>query len=494
LLAFLRGRGASAELADVAHTLQTGRVPMEERLGFVVRSIEQLAEKLEAYVDGTLQAGDFQRGQVKRGGNESLSILAENEDVREAIIDKWIAGGKNSKLLDLWVKGLELDWSRLHGEAKPRRIGLPVYPFAKERYWIDAAAGAEKAGSSTAAGIAATVFHPLLHRNTSDLNGQRYTSAFTGNEFFLTDHRVRTNGGPPKKVLPGAAYLEMARAALEQASPDGRSRGIVELRNTAWLKPVIVTEQAEISISLTPSNNGHVDYEIYSVAGEQQETTHCRGQAVFSPSSAPRKIDLGRLRAEMQRGRLEAAEIYARFEKMGLRYGPAHQGVVAIDLGENQALAELRMPSTVEATGHEYVLHPGLIDSALQASIGLVAGKHRDLDKPRVPFLLDSLQVVSACETEMFAWVRYSSGSAPGAAAKVDIDLCDRQGNVCVQMRGFAGRDLEGHGGAPVYASIPAAKLHVKKQDSPFDREFYKKLIADVANNIVTIDDAVLLK
>jgi acyl transferase domain-containing protein/enoyl-CoA hydratase/carnithine racemase/SAM-dependent methyltransferase len=493
LLAFLRGRGdLPVDLNDIAYTLQAGRVPMEERLGFVVSSIEQLAEKLEAYVGGTLAAGDFQRGQVRRGGNESLSILAENEDVRDTIVDKWIAGRKLSKLLDLWVKGLDLDWSRLHGEPKPRRIGLPVYPFAKERYWIDAAAGAETAGSSAAAAMATAVLHPLLHRNTSDLNGQRYTTAFTGNEFFLTDHQVRTNDGAPKKVLPGAAYLEMARAALEQASPDRQGGGVVELRNTAWLKPVIVTEPAEISISLIPSGSGHVDYEIYSVDGERRETTHCRGQAVLGRPSAPGTIDLARLRAGMTRGRLEAAEIYARFEKMGLRYGPAHQGIAAIDLGETETLAELRLPVAVEAGRHEYVLHPGLMDSALQASIGLLIGESRDADKPRVPFLLDSLQVGSSCTAEMFAWVRYADGTSPDAAGKVDIDVCDPQGNVCVRMRGFATRDLGGS--SPAHAAVPAAKLPIKKHDSSFDRDFYKQLIADIANNIVTIDDAVRLK
>jgi acyl transferase domain-containing protein len=268
----------------------------------------------------------------------------------------------------------------------------------------------------------------------------------------------------------------------------------VELRNTAWLKPVVVTEQAEISISLVPASNGHVDYEIYSVDGERKETSHCRGQAVFGRPSAPGQIDLGRLRAEIKRGRLEAAELYARFEKMGLRYGPAHQGVVAIELGEGQTLAELRLPADVEAGRHEYVLHPGLIDSALQASIGLVLGETRDIDKPRVPFLLDSLQVVSACTAEMFAWVRYSNGTSRDAAGKVDIDMCDPRGNVCIQMRGFATRDMGSHGGSPVHATVPAAKLHIKKQESSFDRDFYKKLIADVANNIVTIDDAVWQK
>ena len=36
-----------ANLADMAYTLQVGREAMEERLGVIVGSIEELAEKLQ---------------------------------------------------------------------------------------------------------------------------------------------------------------------------------------------------------------------------------------------------------------------------------------------------------------------------------------------------------------------------------------------------------------------------------------------------------------
>ena len=60
------------------------------------------------------------------------------------------------------------------------------------------------------------VLHPLLHSNTSDLREQRYSARFTGEEFFLRDHRVVLSGGAGERVLPGVAYLEMARAAVER--------------------------------------------------------------------------------------------------------------------------------------------------------------------------------------------------------------------------------------------------------------------------------------
>jgi polyketide synthase PksN len=48
-----------------------------------------------------------------------------------------------------------------------------------------------------------------------------------------------------------------------------------------------------------------------------------------------------------------------------------------------------------------------------------------------LPLALESLCILEACAQEMFVWVRRSGG-----AQQLDIDVCDLQGNVCVQMRG----------------------------------------------------------
>jgi acyl transferase domain-containing protein len=123
------------DLAAVAYTLQVGRDAMEERIGFVVSSIDQLAERLNAYINGDKDIEDAYYGRVDPNG-EGMATIGGDDDMQEAI-DKWIARKKLSKLLDLWTKGLSFDWSKLYGNPTPRRISLHTYPFAKEHYWID---------------------------------------------------------------------------------------------------------------------------------------------------------------------------------------------------------------------------------------------------------------------------------------------------------------------------------------------------------------------
>jgi 3-oxoacyl-(acyl-carrier-protein) synthase/acyl carrier protein/SAM-dependent methyltransferase len=135
LLEFLRTAPQPVDLASVAYTLQHGREAMEERLGFVVASVEQLIEKLSAHLRGEKNIEGVHQGRTD-SANEGMSIIGRDEDMQEAI-EKWIARRKLPKLVDLWVKGLTFDWSKLQGESTARRIPLPTYPFAKERYWID---------------------------------------------------------------------------------------------------------------------------------------------------------------------------------------------------------------------------------------------------------------------------------------------------------------------------------------------------------------------
>uniref|UniRef100_UPI00403E5477 amino acid adenylation domain-containing protein n=1 Tax=Paenibacillus sp. FSL K6-1330 TaxID=2975292 RepID=UPI00403E5477 len=41
----------------------------------------------------------------------------------------------------VWLYGQSVDWRAFHGEEPRRRISLPLYPFAGQRYWIESAAG-----------------------------------------------------------------------------------------------------------------------------------------------------------------------------------------------------------------------------------------------------------------------------------------------------------------------------------------------------------------
>uniref|UniRef100_UPI000553D869 polyketide synthase dehydratase domain-containing protein n=1 Tax=Aquimarina macrocephali TaxID=666563 RepID=UPI000553D869 len=273
------------------------------------------------------------------------------------------------------------------------RINLPLYPFVKERYWID---GLEEKNIH-ANGTTTSVLHPLLHLNTSDFSKQSYSTTFSGEEFFLKDHQVFN-----QKVLPGVAYLEMARAAIEKSMPTSVESAILELNNTIWIQPFAIVDQKKqinINLFLDDSNSvmsEQIHYELYSHNGEE-DIIHFQGKATFSSRTIPERIDIDQLRRQMTAGKLMQSDIYNAFAQMELHYGAAHQGIKAIYKGEGQVLADLTLPEVVKTKQNNYLLHPSLMDSALQATIGLFQNLNQIPEEPLLPFALGSLRIISAC-------------------------------------------------------------------------------------------------
>jgi polyketide synthase PksL len=434
--------GTAVDLAAIGYTLQVGREAMEERLGLIVRTVGELVEKLEAYLKGKEESEGRFEGQVKRN-QEMLKLLSAEGTLQDAVA-KWIEQGKANKVVELWAKGMEVEWEKLYGENKPKRMGLPVYPFAREQYWQEMnRRGAEEIGEIRGDGRVGAL-HPMLHRNISDFNEQRYSTNLNGEEFYLRDHRVRVDGSM-QKVMPGVAYLEMVRAAIEEALPQAKGQKVVlELRDTVWARPIIVSRNKEVSIRLLTTEGQGIEYEIYSHVGSE-EVVHGQGRVILTqPPKAPAIVDLEKLRGEMTQERIEAERLYARLQRMGLEHGHGMRSVRWVERGQAQVLAELRVPEMVDEKGN-YGLHPSLLDGALQAAAALTMTGDGEKDKHelRVPYAMERMRVEGKCGAEMLAWVRQSDKRGDAEKiAKLDIDLCDRQGKVMVQIRGLSLRPI----------------------------------------------------
>uniref|UniRef100_UPI00164194E5 polyketide synthase dehydratase domain-containing protein n=1 Tax=Burkholderia gladioli TaxID=28095 RepID=UPI00164194E5 len=433
LLAWLE-RNPEVDLYALAYTLQVGRDAMDERLAWAVDSLDELRERLGAFTkDGQLGSGV--RGQVKRN-KDALAGLAADEDL-PSLLATWLAKGKWDRLLSMWAKGLTLEWRTLHASPTPRRLHLPVYPFSRERYWAETKPAAS-IPASKAPVPGAEQLHPLLHANTSNLETQRFTSRFDGSEPFLADHEVQG-----RRVLPGVAYLEMAHAALLHSGA-GATTELV-LNQIVWSRPLAVepgTPRA-VHIDLQAEDDGRVSFEIHSDdATDTARRVHGRGVAQARPraGAASQTLDLDALRARMQRASFTAAQCYAAFEHLGLVYGPSHRGLAEVHAGEQEVLARLSLPALPAGM----TLAPGLLDSALQAAIGLVLEVDGELaDKsPMLPFALRELDVLAPCRREMWVWVATASDDS-AVVRKLDITLMDQAGRVCVRLNGFASRRLD---------------------------------------------------
>ena len=329
-----------------------------------------------------------------------------------------------------------VDWSTLHSASAsawaPRRISMPTYPFQGERHWLADATAAEPDQAAVPGHL-----HPLVHVNSSTLHGQRFTSVYTGEEFFLRDHQVR---GRP--VLSGAACLELARAAVA-ASVDEPYR-VSGIRNVAWTRPVTLHEPGlTVQVRLRPEQDGEVGFTILSPgdpATGTADTVHSEGvvHVTAQPLAADTdvRVDLPRLRETCSTPGPDADALYASAEARGISYGPGHQGVQQLWTGAGQALARIGLPQAVRDTQHAYGLHPSTLDAGLQACAGLLSGAAGE--EPQLPFALDEVEILGPCPPEAWAWVRDSAGHEGAGLRRLDIDICDDEGRVRVRLKGVA--------------------------------------------------------
>jgi len=418
-------------LEDVSYTLLLGRQHFAHRAAFVVADRADAVAALECFAQGATDDGRWVVGQVTQDGfapalqpgfadeNMKRCLDCRHEHDRAAL-DEALRG-----LAGLYCQGQEPDWTQWFSDLPVRRVGLPTYPFQRQRYWLPEVVSA----ASTA------VLHPLVQRNTSDFNEQRYSSVFDGHEFFLADHVVQG-----RRVLPGVAYLEMARVALRLAGGQGSGEvGGVRLRNIVWSRPLVVgAERVEVQIGLYEEDGGRVAYEVYG-GNADEALIYSQGQAEAFDVPEAQWLDVAALRARCERQSWSAAECYARFATSGLAYGTGHQAIESLYVGEGEVLARLVLPVSVAGTREHFGLHPSLLDGALQAVVGLTEAD--ESGRASLPFALDALEVHGACSEQMWAVARFSAGSSLGdRVRKFDVELCDDAGQVRVRFLGFSTR------------------------------------------------------
>ncbi|MGD2087049.1 MAG: SDR family NAD(P)-dependent oxidoreductase [Candidatus Aminicenantes bacterium] len=440
ILAFLEEQGDHISLPDMAYTLQVGREALPERLALLVHDIEELREKLGAFCGENpgLEGDSVFRGSIKKD-RARVRDLVDGEEGKEflrIIINKQKLG----KLAELWVSGIDIDWGFLYGDRGVMHLlDLPGYPFSRERYWLPGAVlcpvdnqGVER-------------LHPLLGVNTSDFKVQRFTTRLTGDEFFLADHVVAG-----QKVLPGVTYLEMARAAGEMAS--GEKVG--KIKNMTWIKPITLPGSGDghpgVHIGLYPdveADNRVVEYEIYTGSpegycqGEGQEV-HARGKLVYGNGFEDPDLVMDRIDIDAVKKRcshiMEGRECYQRFLEAGFSYGPAFQSIVELHSSDTEALAWLKLPGGVTDSLGEYVLHPSLLDGALQTVTGLMEGRGVDRSAPYIPFSVNEVEILKSLGETCYVYAVQCGDKTPGKGLKsFDIQLLNEAGEPGVRLLGY---------------------------------------------------------
>lgn len=221
--------GAKTYLHSLAYTLQTGREAMNERLAFIAHSLDELQHRLAAALDDEQQTAEpFFRGKSK-SQSDVASIFNVDEDM-QGLVQSWAAKGKWAKLLEIWVKGVNIDWDVLYLNAtpalSPRRVSLPTYPFARERYWVDLPVASADAAPGEKTPDTQPPAKSLQETVTASGDFSAYGSLLAAGAMSAQDR------------LPGLWLLEQALSAWTSSS-QGQA---AELNYLLWGQPACVQD------------------------------------------------------------------------------------------------------------------------------------------------------------------------------------------------------------------------------------------------------------
>jgi 3-oxoacyl-(acyl-carrier-protein) synthase/acyl carrier protein len=117
------------KLHQIAYTMQTGRIPLNHRFVTVVSGWQELETELRRFMEGEPRGPNSWVGSTDGPAEINTSTFNADED---SLLGRLVSMAKS------WVLGRDVDWSSLYSTSRPQRISLPTYPFARERYWVQA--------------------------------------------------------------------------------------------------------------------------------------------------------------------------------------------------------------------------------------------------------------------------------------------------------------------------------------------------------------------
>lgn len=255
---------------------------------------------------------------------------------------------------------------------------------------------------------------------------------------YLYDHRIKGTA-----VMPAAAYIEMAFAAVKTLSAE---RPI--LHDIHFEQPLILPENSlctlQLSVSSGPAGAGV--FQIASRAEQEMvktEIPHVSGKVVFNPSDQPARSSEAPSLMEIQARCAEVIspeEHYLDLNRQGFEYGPSFRVINTIWRVDGEALGKMSLPENLIQEEDYYQIHPVLLDGSFQLIRDAIAQGRKDdgIVGNYLPFHIDRVQVYSRPGRLSWGHVRIRNIEGVGADGVIaDIRVIREEGQLVLEIEGL---------------------------------------------------------
>ncbi|WP_020659973.1 type I polyketide synthase [Amycolatopsis benzoatilytica] len=263
--------------------------------------------------------------------------------------------------------------------------------------------------------------HPILTRRDGD--GRYRGTVSPATHWVLAEHRHQG-----RALLPGAAHVELIRAAFEDHVPRSSSRHRVELSDLVFVRPLVLADEQSAGIRVAV----RADAGDYRVEVASETGVHAEARARWISDEAPEPVDLRGVRArhggprqDYDGERLAQAGGFA----LGERWRSLRHTTDAAD--GTSRLAWFELPSTVQAEAEGLPLHPAVLDEVTSVASD---GQGRYL-----PLSYGRLVVHRPFPARLWTWARYH-GARDGEAITADLSVVDEHGDLVLTVADFVMR------------------------------------------------------
>ena len=292
-------------------------------------------------------------------------------------------------------------------------------------------------------------FHPLLGVRHDSAEGVRFEAVYTpATLWVLSEHTV---AGRP--VLVGTAYIEIARAALQQLHP---GHGI-ELRALSFGEAMVFDDKAprEVRIELltnNPStNDAGYDFRVSSRAQPDAPwQEHARAGVSLFDDALPVASPLPAM--GLRPGTWVAGQVP---QAGAITFGPRWQNIARMQLHGQGGTAEIELAARFASDLSVYGCHPAMLDMAATFGLHLLSAQTRQA-LLFVPLSIERVRLVAALPGQCVSRVELS-GPLQDRLLNFDVSLHATDGSPLATLEGFCLRGVSAEAMTHV-ALAPAAK------------------------------------
>jgi acyl transferase domain-containing protein/NADPH:quinone reductase-like Zn-dependent oxidoreductase/acyl carrier protein/NADP-dependent 3-hydroxy acid dehydrogenase YdfG len=333
-------------------------------------------------------------------------------------------------LAELLLSGARLDESHWFPVAG-RVLALPTYPWQRQRFWRPTTR--ESLGM-----LERHPCHPLLGYAVPQHPGCWETQLDTARFPWLADHQVGDG-----VVFPGAGYVEMLlAAACAQSSEQDTAPKVLELEELEIRSPLLLEENTSRVVrtrlaidtgALCISSRPHAQDGDWQEHVRARWFAGCAGRLLKQPA-----IELPAREPDFCR-----AEHLAAAAAIGLDYGPAFQAIRHGWLEGNSVIGQFELNDAILASAEGMLLHPGVLDSALQLFVPLLARDGGTDGAGYVPVQVERVQLDLSCIGVLAERCRVTLHKRTPQSLLADILLQDAVGHTLAVLEGVRLRRIQ---------------------------------------------------